>query len=91
MRASVAKCQCVALEASSGHVVDPDLSLSGQKIPFIGHRPVKFLGGTVQILADKQLAHTHILNKVEALLSRVDALPVTRKQKLRLYRLGVYP
>ena len=91
MRANVAKCQCVALEASSGHVVDPDLSLSGQKIPFIGHRPVKFLGGTVQIPADKQLARTHILNKVEALLSRVDASPVTRKQKLRLYRLGVCP
>ena len=91
LHAKVSKCRCVALQASTGHVVDSDLHLEGQKIPFIGHQPVRFLGDTVQIPTEKQTMHNHIQNKLNTLLSRVDSLLVTRKHKLRLYRLGVCP
>ena len=51
MKPKVKKYQCVALESSSGHVthvLDPNLTLAGEKIPFVGRNPVCFLGGTVQ-------------------------------------------
>ena len=89
LKPAVNKCQCVSLESSSDHVVDPNLSLIGDKIPFVGREPVHFLGGTIQIPSSQQLAKDHIFLKISRLLSRVDATPITRKQKLRLYRLGI--
>ena len=85
----VGKCQCVALESSSSKLSDPNLALAGEKIPFVGKSPVHFLGGTIQISTDQQQARDLIQRKLANLLSRVDATPVTRKQKLHLYRLRV--
>ena len=89
MKHAINKWQCVSLESSTGHVVDPNLNLVGEKIPFIGREPVHFLGGTIQFPSMQQLAKGHILKKKTNLLTRVDATPVTRKQKLRLYTLGI--
>ena len=89
MRPAVKKCQYVSIQASTGRVVDPGLTLSGEKIPYVGNKPVRFLGGIVQIPANQQIARDQIQRKIRCLLSRVDATPVTRKQKLHLYRMGV--
>ena len=91
MRAKVSKCQCVAIEASSGKIYNPQLTIAGGEIPFIGNQPVRFLGGTVQVPQDQALAREKITSKLTSLLSRVDNVPVTRKQKIKLYRLGICP
>ena len=72
----------------TGKVYDHKLQVAGKKIPFIGNHPVKFLGGTIQI---PTLAREAISDKLASLLTRVDEIPVTRKQKLKLYRLGICP
>ena len=89
MKPAINKCQCVSLESLTGHVVDPNLNLVGEKIPLVGRESVHFLGGTIQFPSTQQLAKDHILKTITNLLTRVDATPVTRKQKLRLYRLGI--
>ena len=89
MKPAINTCQCVSLESSTGHVVDPNLNPVGEKIPFVEREPVHFLGGTIQFPSMQQLAKDHILKKITNLLTRVDATPVTRKQKHHLYRLGI--
>ena len=75
----------------TGKVYDPKLQVAGKKIPFVGNHPVKFLGGTIQIPTNTALAREAISDKLASLLTRVDEIPVTRKQKLKLYRLGICP
>ena len=91
IKAKVSKCQCMVIEASSGKVYNPELTIAGGAIPFVGNHPVRFLGGTIQVPQNQALARETITNKLTSLLSRVDKIPVTRQQKLRLYRLGICP
>ena len=91
MKAKVCKCQCLAIAASMGKVYDPKLKVASGKIPFVGNEPVKFLGGTIQVPSNPSLAREAITNKLATLLARVDETLVTRKQKLKLYRLGICP
>ena len=37
MKAKVAKCHSVAIQSSTDHTMDPQLTLSGQKLPFLGN------------------------------------------------------
>ena len=80
MRPAVKKCQCVSIQGSTGRVVDPGLTLSGEKIPYVGSKPVHFLGGTIQIPVHRQIGTYQIQEKMRSLLSQVDATSVTRKQ-----------
>ena len=89
MKPKVWKCQYVAHEASRGRVFDPNLTLAGEKISFIGKEPVRFLSGTTQIPTDPHIARRHIQQRLATLMSRVDATAVTRKQKICLYKLDV--
>ena len=91
MKAKVTKCQSVAIEASTGKVYDPKLKIGGGEIPCVGKNPVRFLGGTIQVPRIPSLAREAITSKLTSLLSQVDQVPVTRKQKLKLFRLGICP
>ena len=91
MEAKISKCQCMAIQASSGRTYDPILSLSGAKLPFVGSHPVRFLGGTIQVLTNIHHAREHLRNKLATLLDRINRTPVTRKQKMLLYKLGICP
>ena len=91
MKAKSSKCQCLAIEASTGKTFDPKLQIQGEKIQFIGRQPIKFLGGTIQVPNNPSLTRGNILAKLETLLTHVDQTLVTRKQKLKLYRLGICP
>ena len=91
MKAKPCKCQCLAVEASTGRTYDPNLQIQGEKIQFIGKEPIRFLGGTIQVPNNPSLMRDNILAKLTTLLDRVDQTPITRKQKLKLYRLGICP
>ena len=75
--------------SSSSQIFDPDLTIAGEKIPFIRSNPVNFLGGTIKIPSNQKLSKSHIQQKLLDLLSRVDNTPVTRKQKIHPYKLGI--
>ena len=90
MKAKIPKCQCLAIKSGSGRAYDPNLMLSGTKLPFAGNKPVRFLGGVVQVPSTLD-ARPILQTKLHSLLSKIDQVPVTRKQKMLMFRLGVCP
>ena len=91
MKAKIKKCHCIGLEGSSGHVVNPHLTLSSQNLPFIGNDSIKYLGLPTQIPHDASKAKSQLKELLNHLLKLVDQSLVTMKQKLKLYKLGVCP
>ena len=69
---------------------DPNLMLSGAKLPFAGNKPVRFLGGVIQVPNNPD-ARPNLHTKLESLLRKIDQIPVTRKQKMLIFKLGVCP
>ena len=91
MSPKVEKCQSMAIEASTGRVYDPALTLAGERISFVGSQPVKFLGGIIELPSNQARARICLQEKLTTLLDRVDLTPVTGKQKLHLFKLGICP
>ena len=89
MRAKVPKCHSLAIEASTGKRYDPGLQLNGEKIPFIADKTLKFLGGPIRVPQSTQEHREYLVNKLSLLLDRINETPVTRKQKLLLYKAGL--
>ena len=90
MVAKIPKCQCLALQGSTGKLVDPHLSLNGVPIPFSAD-PVRFLGMQVQVPRNDGSAREAVLSRLQVMLTSIDETPLTRKQKLLLYSGGVCP
>lgn len=90
MRAKVPKCHSLALKASVGKLVDPHLYIEGQKIPFAS-APVKFLGRIFEVPHNITKFKENISSRLQRMLDCVNSCPLTRRQKLRMYRAGVCP
>jgi hypothetical protein len=90
MTAKVPKCQCLSLQASSGKLADPHLTLSGIPIPF-STGAVRFLGMQIQIPRDQAAAREGVTTRLQEMLVAIDETSLTRKQKLLLYSGGVCP
>lgn len=91
MRAKIPKCYAVSLQSSTGHSIDPRLTLSGQRLPFLGNNTIKFLGLPIQVPQDPSTSRAHVKKLLLSPLASVDACSVTRRQKLKLYKLGICP
>ena len=91
MKAKVPKCVSLALEGSTGHTFDPNLVLQGEKLPFVGNHTIKFLGLPITVPNNPNIAKADIKTSLDCMLKAVDQCPVTQKQKLKLYRLGICP
>ena len=90
MRAKVSKCHSLALKASVAKVVDPHLHISNEQIPFASE-PVKFLGRMFESPPNTTKARENISSQLQRMLHSIDSCPLTRSQKLKLYRAGVCP
>ena len=90
MRAKVPKCHSLALKASSGKLVDPQLHIADQRIPFAAD-PVKFLGKIFEVPHDPNRVKGNIVSHLLQMLDSVNSCPLTRGQKLKLYRAGIVP
>ena len=90
MNAKIPKCANLGLQASSGRMIDPALFLDDQSIPFTPDG-VKFLGLHIEIPSDLSKHKISLILKLDAMLCKVDACPLTRKQKLLVYRAGICP
>ena len=91
MKANVPKCVSLAVRASSGKPYDPNLSLNGETIPYIGDSTFHFLGAPVCIHGTTAQARDGLIKKLTHLLKKVDATLVSRQQKLKLFKLAVCP
>ena len=90
MKAKIPKCACLGLQSSTGKKIDPHLSLNNQHVPY-APQGVKFLGLAIGVPRDRARAQAELVSKFEKMLARLDACPLTRKQKLLIYRSGVCP
>ena len=86
MKPKVPKCCSMAVQASTGRVYDPQLSLCGQTIPFIGSSTFRFLGAPVTIHNSQDKAKSALLEKLQTMLSKVDTTLLSSHQKLRLFK-----
>ena len=92
IRAKPAKCHSLGIRTSTGKSFDPALTIDGQPIiPFIRNEAIKFLGRVIQVPPDTHSIKSQVLSKLTRMLERVDGTPVTRQQKLKLYRVGICP
>ena len=91
MKAKMPKCFSLALQASSGRTFDPQLMLAGQTLPFMGNQTIKLLGLPIRIPRDPTIAKVNLKESLDRMLKLVDPCPVTQKQKLKLYKLGICP
>ena len=90
MAAKVPKCQCIALQGSTGKLMDPQLCLNGAVIPFT-EDPVRFLGLDLHVPSHNISPRPSIISRLQAMLTAVDETPLTRRQKMLLYSAGVCP
>ena len=91
MKAKVTKCHSLGIHSSSGSTFDPKVTLSGELLPFLGNKAITFLGLSIQVPNDPKAARQSLKNTMIHMLQAVDQCPVTRKQKLKLYKLGICP
>ena len=90
MKAKIPKCSSLGIQASTSKKIDPQLSLHGQKIPH-ANQAVKFLGMRVEVPHDQSKSKEVLVTELERMLKNIDICPLTRKQKLLLYKAGVCP
>lgn len=83
-------CVCLDLKASTGKKIDPSLSLNNQAVPYAPHG-VKFLSLSIDVPLDKVKYCAELMSKLERMLTRINSCPLTRRQKLLIYRSGVCP
>ena len=78
------------LRASVSKLVDPHLLIDGQKIPFASE-PVKFLGRIFEVPHSTTKFKESISSRLQKMLDCINSCPLTRRQKLKMYRAGVCP
>ena len=89
MKAKPSKSRILCIKASSGKVYSPWLSIGGECMQPVGNSAFKFLGMHIRVPLDPAKARNSLKESLEAMLRAIDAVLVTRNQKLRLYKQGV--
>ena len=70
---------------------DPTLTINGDRIPTAEDGEFKFLGMPVRVCSSNEEARSSLQETLRKMLSATDATPLTRHQKIRLYKHGVCP
>ena len=91
MRANVPKWVSVAIKASTGKAYNPDLTLNKESIPYLDNSTFHFLGAPVAIHSTAAETRNHLVTKLSSMLHKVDDVPITRQQKLKLFRICICP
>ena len=91
LKAKVPKCRSMAIQASAGKRVSPTLTISGREIPPAEDRVFKFLGMPVRVHSSNDDARSSLRGSLQQMLTAIDKTPLTRQQKLRLFKFGVCP
>ena len=83
MKAKVPKCYSLRLKASAGKLLDPSLSISGQRIPFASE-VIQFLSRSLEVPCNISRVKEAISSRLLDMLKSVDTCPLTRGQKLKM-------
>jgi hypothetical protein len=91
LKAKVTKCRSMVIQASTGRRVSPGLSICGGSIPPAEEDSFKFLGMPVRISKNSTSAKASLHQNLQRMLALVEETPLTRQQKLRLFKHGICP
>ena len=91
MKAKVNKCVAVAIAGQTGRVYDPKLAMAGEPLHFLVDKAVKFLGLPITIRFDSEEIKSSLMSKLDNYLIRVHEAPLTRQQKLHIYKEALIP
>ena len=91
LKAKVPKCRSMAIQASTGKRISPTLTISGNEIPPVEDGVFKFLGMPVRVYTSNDDARSSLRGSLQQMLSVIDQTPLSRQQKLRLFKHGVCP
>ena len=86
----------MVIQASTGKKVNHSLSIGSERIPIAEDESLKFLGMPVRIYSCQCAsyngsARSSLQDTLQRMLTFIDETPVTRQQKLRLFKHGVCP
>ena len=83
----------MSLQSGEGRSLasDPQLTLNNLPIPPVADEPIKFLGMPLSSTFDDNHHKQHLVCKLESLMTKVDRSFLSRKQKLKVFSLGVCP
>ena len=85
LKAKVPKCRSMAIQ---GKRVSPTLTISGSEIPPAEDGAFKFLGMPVRVYNSNDDARSSLRGSLQQMLTAIDQTPLSRQQKLRLYKLS---
>ena len=96
MKAKVNECVAVAIAGQTGRVYgywvyDPKLAMVGESLPFLADKAVKFLGLPITTRFDSEDIKSSLMSKLDTYLTRVHEAPLTRQQKLHIYKEALIP
>ena len=79
------------LKSSSRELVDPHLTISDQPLQVIANNTFKFIGLTIKVPKDIVSTKSELKSLLQSMLTTVDEAPLTGREKLKLYSLGICP
>ena len=79
------------IQASTGKKMSLNLSIGGERVSPVEDDSFKFLGMPVRVYSNNITAKTSLQENVQRMLGLIDDAPLTRQQKLRLFKQGVSP
>ena len=91
MKAKVPKCHSLHIKSSSGTLTNPHLTCSNKPIRYVGNHSINFLGLPIQFPKDCNRAKSQLKSLLQSMLEIVDETALTRKQKVKIYSLGICP
>ena len=89
MKAKVPKCYSLHIKSSSGTLTDPHLTCSNEPIRYVANHSINFLGLPIQFPKDCNRAKSQLKSLLQFMLEVVDETTLTRKQKVKIYSLGI--
>ena len=91
MKAKVSKCHYLHNKSSSGTLTNPHLTCLNEPIRYVANRSINFLGLPIQFPKDCNRAKSQLKSLLQSMLEVVDETTLTRKQKVKIYSLGICP
>ena len=91
LKAKVSKCAATSINGQTGCTTNPGLHISHEKIPFLGNNSTSFLGLPINATLSLDSIKQQIHSKLEGFLTATDQSPLSRQQKLKIYRLAICP
>ena len=86
----MSKCAATSIDGQTGRTTNPGLHITQEKIPYLGSNFTSFLGLPINATLSLDSIKEQIHSKLEGFLA-ADQSPLSRQQKLRIYRLAICP